>query len=215
MLTREAIEKAIEMYEGGATESAVTEGTRISLEEARVVAEALYLGETERLLREVALAGVLEAAALALRSGRGLIGDGAADLMREIRHCYPGAGFGAGDADRKTPLRVAILMSWIRRTRARYTAGLECVECTHCRTVYPCECGANEGIPNIDPIHSNTGIRFAMSETQALLYNAQNWKNGLSLIFMSDSYELRKMAPSSGSQSSNEKEKIKEMENNR
>jgi hypothetical protein len=32
----------------------------------------------------VALAGVLEAAALALRSGRGLIGNGASDVIREI-----------------------------------------------------------------------------------------------------------------------------------
>jgi hypothetical protein len=82
---------------------------------------------------------------------------------------------------------------------------LECVECTNCRTVYPCECGANEGIPNIDPIHANTGVRFAMSETQALLYNTENWKNGLSLIFMGgDSYELRRMTPSNCSPSMNE-----------
>lgn len=68
---------------------------------------------------------------------------------------------------------------------------LECVECAYCKTVYPCECGGNEGIPDIDPIHANTGVRFAMSETQALLYNAENWKDGLSLIFMcDDSYEL-------------------------
>lgn len=41
------------------------------------------------LLREVTLAGVLEAAAHALRSGRGLIGDGAGDVVREIWHNYP------------------------------------------------------------------------------------------------------------------------------
>lgn len=63
MLTGEAIEKAIEMYKGGATDAAVAKGTGISPEEANAVAYALYLGETERLLREVALAGVLEAAA--------------------------------------------------------------------------------------------------------------------------------------------------------
>ena len=99
MLTAEAIEKAIEMYEGGATEPAVTEETGISLEEASVVADALYLGEPDRLLREVALAGVLEAAALALRSGRGLIGDSAAEIVREIRLCYPGAGLKGREAD--------------------------------------------------------------------------------------------------------------------
>ena len=100
MLTTDAIEKAIEMYEGGANESTVVETTGISLEEAKAVADALYLGGTERLFREVALAGVLEAAAHALRSGRGLIGDGASDLMREIRHNYPNAGLGSGEADR-------------------------------------------------------------------------------------------------------------------
>jgi hypothetical protein len=44
-------------------------------------------------LREVALAGVLELAAQALRSGQGLIGDTAADLVRKIWHSYPNAGF--------------------------------------------------------------------------------------------------------------------------
>jgi hypothetical protein len=50
MLTTEAIEKAIEMYENGATEATVAEGTAVSPGEAKVVADALYLGETERLL---------------------------------------------------------------------------------------------------------------------------------------------------------------------
>ncbi|HSY99185.1 MAG TPA: hypothetical protein VK788_06800 [Terriglobales bacterium] len=104
MLTTEAVEKAIEMYEGGATEAAVTEATEaavmeatgISRSEAQAVADAFNLGETERLLREVTLAGVLEAAAHALRSGRGLIGDGAGDVVREIWHNYPGAGMKVG-----------------------------------------------------------------------------------------------------------------------
>jgi hypothetical protein len=86
MLTTKAVEKAIEMYEGGATEAAVTEATGISRN----------VGETERLLREVTLAGVLEAAAQALRSGRGLIGDGAEDVVREVWHNYPGAGMKVG-----------------------------------------------------------------------------------------------------------------------
>jgi hypothetical protein len=100
MLTTEAVEKAIEMYEGGATEAAVTEATGISRSEAQAVARAFNVGETERLLREVTLAGVLEAAAHALRSGRGLIGDGAGDVVREIWHNYPGAGIKVGEADR-------------------------------------------------------------------------------------------------------------------
>jgi hypothetical protein len=96
MLSTVAIEKAIEMYDGGATEAAVAEGTGVTPAEARAVAEALYLGETERLFREVALAGVLEAAADALRSGHGLIGDGAGDVVREIWNSYPCAGLKIG-----------------------------------------------------------------------------------------------------------------------
>ena len=95
MLSTETIEKAIKLLESGATDSDVAKGTSISTEEARAVADAVYIGETDRLFREVALAGVLEAAAHALRSGRGLIGDGAADVVREIWHCYPGAGLKA------------------------------------------------------------------------------------------------------------------------
>ena len=49
MLTTETIEKAIEMFEGGATDSDVAERTGVSPAEARAVANALYLGETERL----------------------------------------------------------------------------------------------------------------------------------------------------------------------
>lgn len=96
MFTREAIEKALDLYEGGANESAVAEAIGISPEVARAVAEALQSGETERLFRDLALAGVLEAAAQALRSGRGLIGEGAADVVREIWNSYPGAGLETG-----------------------------------------------------------------------------------------------------------------------
>lgn len=101
MLTTEAIEKAIQMYESGATDSAVSQATGVSHDEAKAVADALYVGETERLLREVALAGVLEAAAQALRSGHGLIGNGAVDVLREIWHSYPNAGIKEGKADQR------------------------------------------------------------------------------------------------------------------
>lgn len=101
MLTTETIEKAIEMFEGGATDSDVAERTGVSPAEARAVANALYLGETERLFREVALAGVLESAALALRNGRGLAGDGAGDVVREIRHRFPNAGVNGCGAGRR------------------------------------------------------------------------------------------------------------------
>jgi len=100
MLTTEAIEKAINLLEHGANESAVADATGVNPEEAKAVADALYRGETERLFREVALAGVLEAAAHALRSGHGLIGNAAADVIREIWDSYPNSGFNGGEADR-------------------------------------------------------------------------------------------------------------------
>jgi hypothetical protein len=65
------------------------------------------------------------------------------------------------------------------------------------RLLYPCECGGNEGISHINPTRVNTGVRFTMSEAQALFYNAENWKNGLSLIYINASYELRCMTSSS------------------
>jgi hypothetical protein len=46
-------------------------------------------------------------------------------------------------------------------------------------------------MPNVDPQHANTGVRYAMSKEQAHLYNATYWKHGLTLILMRDgSYEL-------------------------
>jgi hypothetical protein len=106
MLTTEATEKAIALYEIDATELAVAEATGISHEEAKAVADALYLAETDRLSREVALAGVLEAAAAALRSGRG-IGDTAGDVVREIWHSHANAEIKTGDADRKAAARAS------------------------------------------------------------------------------------------------------------
>jgi len=103
MLTTEAVEKAIEVYEGGANESAVAQATGISHEEAKAVANAIDLGETDRLFREVGLAGVLEAAAQALRTGRGLIGDGAGDVVREIWHSYPDAGLMSAKGTSRDP----------------------------------------------------------------------------------------------------------------
>ena len=99
MLSAEAIEKAIELFEHGSDESTVAEATGVSHEEAKAVANAINVGETDRLFREVALAGVLEAAAEALRTGRGLIADGAADVVREIWHSYPNARLKVGGAE--------------------------------------------------------------------------------------------------------------------
>jgi hypothetical protein len=106
MLTTEVVAKAIEMYQGGATEAAVAEGTGVSPAEARAVAEAMYLGDTERLVRELALAGLLEEAAKALRSGHGFIGDTAGDVVREIWHSYPNAGVKVGRTDSESATHV-------------------------------------------------------------------------------------------------------------
>ena len=51
------------------------------------------------------LAGVLESAAQAPRSGRGLVGDIAGDVVRGIWHSYPNAGIKGRDADRKASTR--------------------------------------------------------------------------------------------------------------
>jgi hypothetical protein len=67
-----------------------------------------------------------------------------------------------------------------------------CVTCSLCNSAYPCQCGANEGMPNIDPKDANTKLCFCMSEKQANLYNAANWlKCDRSLLRMLDgSYTL-------------------------
>ena len=96
MLSTDTIEKGIDLFERGANESSVAEATGISAEEARAVADAIKMGETDRLFREIALAGVLESAAHVLRTGRGLIGDGASDVINEIWNFYPGAGLETG-----------------------------------------------------------------------------------------------------------------------
>jgi hypothetical protein len=101
MLSKEEIEKAIAVYEGGANESTVAEATGIIQEEAKAVADAFNAGETDRLLREAALATLLEAAAETLRNGRGLVGDTARDIVRETWHNYPNAGMKVGEIDRK------------------------------------------------------------------------------------------------------------------
>ena len=68
---------------------------------------------------------------------------------------------------------------------------LECTVCVDCDAPYPCAYGGNVGMPNVDPRHANTGVRYAMSKEQARLYNAAYWKHGLALILMRDgSYEL-------------------------
>ena len=52
------MEKAIELFGRGVNESSVAEATGISHKEAEAVADALNVGETDRLFREVALASV-------------------------------------------------------------------------------------------------------------------------------------------------------------
>ena len=64
--------------------------------------------------------------------------------------------------------------------------------CTRCNSSYPCECGHNEGTPNIDDSDADAGVRFAMSEEQARRFNAASfWKRGSALLKRADgTYEL-------------------------
>lgn len=66
---------------------------------------------------------------------------------------------------------------------------IECAICVDCDPPNPRR--GNLGMPNVDPQHANTGVRYAMSEEQARLYNANYCKYGLALILTRDgSYEL-------------------------
>lgn len=67
----------------------VTEETGIATKDAEADHVAWFKGTTEQLFREVQLAGVLEAAAVNLRSGRGWEEGTTSDVLGEILHVYP------------------------------------------------------------------------------------------------------------------------------
>jgi hypothetical protein len=83
-LATETFEKALELLDDGYTFPSITEETGITTENAEAVHIAWFKGTTEQLFRELQLAGVLEAAAVSLRSGRGWEQGTTGDVLREI-----------------------------------------------------------------------------------------------------------------------------------
>jgi hypothetical protein len=89
MLTKETLKKALSLVEEGYTFASIIEETGITLEDAEAVHVVWFNGTSEQLLRELRLAGVLEAAATRLRTGQGWDEGATGDLLREILHVYP------------------------------------------------------------------------------------------------------------------------------
>jgi hypothetical protein len=89
MLKTDTVEKALDLLEECSTFASITEQTGITTEDAEAVHIAWFKGRTEKLFRELQLAGVLEAAAASLRSGRGWKEGTTGDVLREILHVYP------------------------------------------------------------------------------------------------------------------------------
>jgi hypothetical protein len=89
MLTTATLEKTLSLLDDGYTFASITEQTGITIEDAEVVHIAWFKGRTEKLFRELQLAGVLELAATKLRSGRGWKEGTTGDVLREILHVYP------------------------------------------------------------------------------------------------------------------------------
>jgi hypothetical protein len=89
MLTTDTAEKALDLLDLGYTYPDIEKETGITREEATAVASAYDTEQTEQLLRELQLAGLLELAAAKLRSGEGWEEGTTADVLREILHVYP------------------------------------------------------------------------------------------------------------------------------
>jgi hypothetical protein len=104
MLTTDAFEKALDLLELGYTFPSITEETGITTEDAEAVHVAWFNGTSERVSRELQLAGVLEAAATRLRTGQGWDEGAIGDVLREILHVYP--------AHVKQALAMALALLW-------------------------------------------------------------------------------------------------------
>jgi len=89
MMTTDTFEKALDLLDSGYTFPSITEETGITTEDAEAVHVAWFKGTTEQLFREVQLAGMLEAAAAGLRSGRGWEESTTSDILDEILRVYP------------------------------------------------------------------------------------------------------------------------------
>ena len=89
MLTTETFEKALDLLEEGYTFPSITEETGITTEDEEAVHIAWFNGTSEQVSRELQLAGVLDAAAARLRTGRGWDESATADVLDEVLHVYP------------------------------------------------------------------------------------------------------------------------------
>jgi hypothetical protein len=67
----------------------IAEETGITTEDAEAVRIAWLNGTSEQLLRELQLAGVLEAAAARLRTGHGWDESATADVLNDVLNTYP------------------------------------------------------------------------------------------------------------------------------
>jgi hypothetical protein len=88
MLTTDNFGKALALLELGYTFPSITEETGITTEDAEAVHVVWFNETSEQVSRELLLAGVLEAAATMLRTGRGWDEGTTGDVLREILHVY-------------------------------------------------------------------------------------------------------------------------------
>ena len=84
MLTTATLEKTLSLLDEGYTFPSIIEQTGITLEDVEAVHVAWFRGTTEQLLRELQLAGVLEAAATRLRKGQGWDEGTTGDVVSEV-----------------------------------------------------------------------------------------------------------------------------------
>lgn len=90
MLTIDTAKKALDLLDLGYTYPHIEKETGINRDDADAVGRAYDKDETgEQLLRELQLAGVLEAAVASLRSGEGWQESTTIDVFNEILHIYP------------------------------------------------------------------------------------------------------------------------------
>lgn len=88
MLATATLEKTLSLVNEGYTFASIMEETGITLEDVEAVHVAWFRGTTEQLFRELQLAGVLELAAVRLRSGQGWDEGTTGDVLREIMLVY-------------------------------------------------------------------------------------------------------------------------------
>jgi hypothetical protein len=89
MLTTATLEQTLSLLDEGYTFPSIIEQTGITLEDVEIVHVAWFRGMTEQLLRELQLAGVLEAAATRLRTGQGWDEGTTGEMLGEVFHVYP------------------------------------------------------------------------------------------------------------------------------